>query len=806
MFLFPQLLILFCCFFVALFMAKFSHGHTTLANDVLAQGQHLSIAFYIPPSSNSIYLGISDNTNDQKPIWIANRNSPFPNNSASISLTIDVNGSLKIQSGNCSFSLFNGGQPTTSSAILQDNGNFVLRELNRDGSVKQIVWQSFDHPTDTLLPGMKIGINHKTNSTWSLISWRNYKSPKPGGLSLGMNPNNTYELVVCVRGELLWRTGNWKEGSFEFLEKDKGFNFVRVSNENETYFIYYAREPNGYSLYRNSYYHGESGELILSQIRLENNGNVRINNEIYDSPCLLTSNEIRGACVWRELDKIPECRNKLSHGYGPYISQINGYELERINGSDYYYKLSGNLTMFECRSICINDCDCIAFGIPAYESDSGCEFWKSGANFIPENDSLQMLWSLDTDSEFLDTDHEFSNTNDESPNGKWKVWVQITVALTLPATFLLLCFIIYTKWRTQIFKAIGKVKKGFLRGMGMISECYNILRIMIIQIRDGKKNPELQFFDFETILSATNNFGEEYSEKKLIFDWEKRLHVVQGIVQGLLYLHYYSRVRIIHRDLKVSNILLDDEMNAKISDFGMARVFKPSDNEANTSRVVGTHQKNYHNYDTERPLNLIGYVIKNDNVCIFQAWELWVNGRGEELIDLGLCNSDDQKAKALRCIHVSLLCVQQIPGNRPTMLDIYFMINNDSAQLPSPKQPAFFIAQSPSSSQREIEEVDSETHTTHRSNLFIEFYDTLNDGCKSSMADILHQGQELTTGSQLIPATVIFVLGFNYYPPNTNTMTLPIDTTSAMLQDDGDFVWRELKPRWISKANSVAEL
>ena len=431
MFLFPQLLILFCCFFVALFMAKFSHGHTTLANDVLAQGQHLSIgsqlisstatfilAFYIPPSSNSIYLGISDNTNDQKPIWIANRNSPFPNNSASISLTIDVNGSLKIQSGNCSFSLFNGGQPTTSSAILQDNGNFVLRELNRDGSVKQIVWQSFDHPTDTLLPGMKIGINHKTNSTWSLISWRNYKSPKPGGLSLGMNPNNTYELVVCVRGELLWRTGNWKEGSFEFLEKDKGFNFVRVSNENETYFIYYAREPNGYSLYRNSYYHGESGELILSQIRLENNGNVRINNEIYDSPCLLTSNEIRGACVWRELDKIPECRNKLSHGYGPYISQINGYELERINGSDYYYKLSGNLTMFECRSICINDCDCIAFGIPAYESDSGCEFWKSGANFIPENDSLQMLWSLDTDSEFLDTDHEFSNTNDESPNGK----------------------------------------------------------------------------------------------------------------------------------------------------------------------------------------------------------------------------------------------------------------------------------------------------------------------------------------------------------------------------------------------------
>ena len=424
----------FWCCFVAVVMAESSQVQSTMAYNVLTQGQELRfgsqlisptgifvLGFYNPDSlNNATYLGISYNSNHQKPIWIANPNSPiFANNSASMGLVVDANGSLIIQNGSFFFSLFDVGQSTTSSsAVLQDDGNFILRELNRDGSVKGILWQSFDHPTDTLLPGMKIGINYRTNSTWSLTSWRNEESPKPGAFRLGMNPNNTFELVMFIRDDLFWRSGNWKDGSFEFLENNKGINFNRVSNENETYFIYYAREPNGYSLYRNSYYHGESGELILSQIRLENNGNVRINNEIYDSPCLLTSNEIRGACVWRELDKIPECRNKLSHGYGPYISQINGYELERINGSDYYYKLSGNLTMFECRSICINDCDCIAFGIPAYESDSGCEFWKSGANFIPENDSLQMLWSLDTDSEFLDTDHEFSNTNDESPNGK----------------------------------------------------------------------------------------------------------------------------------------------------------------------------------------------------------------------------------------------------------------------------------------------------------------------------------------------------------------------------------------------------
>jgi serine/threonine protein kinase len=81
---------------------------------------------------------------------------------------------------------------------------------------------------------------------------------------------------------------------------------------------------------------------------------------------------------------------------------------------------------------------------------------------------------------------------------------------------------------------------------------------------------------------------EPDSTKKMLLDWNKRVCIIEGIAQGLLYLHKYSRLRIIHRDLKTSNILLDPQMNPKISDFGMARIFGEDEVRGKTTRVVGT--------------------------------------------------------------------------------------------------------------------------------------------------------------------------------------------------------------------------
>ncbi|KAL4598165.1 hypothetical protein ACB092_11G040200 [Castanea dentata] len=196
-----------------------------------------------------------------------------------------------------------------------------------------------------------------------------------------------------------------------------------------------------------------------------------------------------------------------------------------------------------------------------------------------------------------------------------------------------------------------------------------------------------------------------------LLDWKKRFNIIEGIIQGLIYLHKYSRLRVIHRDLKASNILLDESMNPKISDFGMARMFKQNEPVANTNRIVGTYgymspeyamkgvfsikfdvysfgvlmlemvsgRRNNSFYHANQVISLVEY-----------AWDLWQEGEGIQLVDPTISDSC-VNYQVLRCIHVSLLCVEDSAIDRPTMSDVLFMLTNENMPLPLPKKPAFSI-------------------------------------------------------------------------------------------------------------------
>ncbi|XAR65598.1 Non-specific serine/threonine protein kinase [Bertholletia excelsa] len=208
-------------------------------------------------------------------------------------------------------------------------------------------------------------------------------------------------------------------------------------------------------------------------------------------------------------------------------------------------------------------------------------------------------------------------------------------------------------------------------------------------------NKSLDLFIFDT-------------EKRAELHWDMRLSIINGIARGILYLHEDSRPRIIHRDLKPSNVLLDGEMVAKISDFGMARIFGEDQITANTKRVVGSYGYMAPEYAMEGLFsvksdvfsfgvillevisgrrNTSFYLTEQARSLLAYAWQLWNDGKVLELAD-PLVTESCPTEKVERCIHIGLLCVQEDPAERPAMSSVVVLLESESLELPEPGRPA----------------------------------------------------------------------------------------------------------------------
>ncbi|KAL0387450.1 UNVERIFIED_CONTAM: G-type lectin S-receptor-like serine/threonine-protein kinase [Sesamum radiatum] len=654
-----------------------------------------TLGFYTPENTNNSYVAVWYTDGLYYPVWIGNREKPVFTNSTPV-LAIDSTGKLIIKHGGGeSIELYAGeSDKNVSACTLLDTGNFVARGVSPNGSAGEVLWQSFDHPTDTLLPGMKLGVNHRTGRNWALSSWFGESNPTPGAFTLEWDPN-VGSLLIRRRGVVYWTSGGLKDewgylrvkkfenGDFVPDASNWNYNFSSAKNGDEEYFTY--------SLINDPVFTPDTRKVI-SGWRLDYKGDIFDNDRpgvVLASSCYgykaKGSAASKGCALWKQ----PKCRNSRetfvwrSGNFRP----VNGQLVRAV------YDSNSSLSLSDCKEICWDDCECAAYDD---YGTGGCMYWR-GKN-------LEFEQSLDGSAV-----KKYVLTASSSKGRKKHILIIVVVLSTIVLLMVGIALFIMRKIRQ------GKMEEEQLRELLKLdgyTETYELEN-------GGGKNHDLRLFTYASIQSATNNFsansklgeggfgpvykgktpeGQDIAvkllsrqsgqgllefktelilisklqhvnlvkllgfcihgdDKMIIYDympnksldfflfspsdreplnWQQRFNIIEGIAQGLLYLHKYSRLKIIHRDLK--------PMATWAPEYAMHGIFSVKSDVYSFGvlvlKIVGGRKNNsFHQID---PLNLVEYDLLYDcvtgiyssaaftflNKCKFTVWPGIFSNRG----------------------------------------------------------------------------------------------------------------------------------------------------------------------------------
>ncbi|KAK7405141.1 hypothetical protein VNO78_06339 [Psophocarpus tetragonolobus] len=475
-----------------------------------------------------------------------------------------------------------------------------------------------------------------------------------------------------------------------------------------------------------------------------------------NSPKAWNSSDWSQGCV---RNKQLNCTDKLKDGF----VKVQGVKVPDTT----YTWVDESIGLEKCREKCLNNCSCMAYtNSDITGAGSGCVMWFG---------DLIDIRQFDNDGQDLYIRMDASELGEEKGHKKVIIIVSTTIIIIL-GMLSIGCYRVYIFWRgiTEFSDTIDDQNRGGSEddhdlpllehstivtatdnfaiqnkiGEGGFGPVYKGTLVTGQEIavkrlsrssRQGttefknevKLIAKLQHRNLVKLLGCCVDQQDrmlvyEYMTNRsldwLIFDdtkskllsWPKRFNIICGIARGLLYLHQDSRLRIIHRDLKASNVLLDDQMTPKISDFGIARIFGGDQTEGNTKRVVGTYGYMAPEYAADGLFSVKsdvfsfgillmeiisgkrnrGFYLQNKSPnLVTHAWSLWKEGKALEMVD---SNIEDScvVSEVLRCIQISLLCVQQHAEDRPVMSSVVLMLGCES-ELAEPKEPGFYVKNDP---------------------------------------------------------------------------------------------------------------
>ncbi|CAI8608545.1 unnamed protein product [Vicia faba] len=590
--------------------------------------------------SQDIYFCIwYKNPNQRTIVWVANRDIPLQNSTGVFKLTDTGNPVIVDGSGNNIWFLNASAVVENPFLLLLDTGNIVVR----NGSVNDVWWQSFDYPSDTLLPGMILQTNRISGAHNSLTSWKNTGDPGTDYADgcvrkVKLDCDDRDRFVKYTKKKLPDTSSSWFDEKMNLMECEK------QCRKNCTCIAY-------------------------ASLNIENGGS--------------------GCIIW--FNNIIDMKTEISVGQEIYI-RMAASELGSSTNNTKKKMLLVILIGIGALFFSITTIGYVIFLKRKKLQKSGRDTTINHQdNMNYEMESIDIL-TFDFSTITNATDH-FSRVYKLGEGGYGPVYKGVLANGREIAVK-----------RLSIKSAQGS--QEFQNEVLLIANLQhrNLVKLIGCCIHNDER---ILIYEYMPNRSLDNFIFDQ--TKSQVLNWNARFHIISGIARGLLYLHQDSRVRIIHRDLKTSNILLDNDMNPKISDFGLARAFGGDRAEANTVRIVGTHgymppeyavygyfsvksdvfsfgvivmeiisgRKSRDFFNPQHNLNLIGH-----------AWRLWSEDKQLEMIDESLKDSVVMD-EALKCIQIGLLCVQDRANDRPEMSSVVLMLNGERA-LPSPRKPGFY--------------------------------------------------------------------------------------------------------------------